>query len=237
MSTASRLAAVSIRAAASRLLRRRRPITSAADLARVRELLAPARSALLIVDVQNDFTQPDGRVGPGRATAAYSAAIATINALVAAARASGVPVIYIRTEHNPATDPGPYRAVRARRPRSTEGICLVGSWGAEFAAELEPPRAGELVVTKTGYDGFATGELAPRLATGGRDSVVITGVATTLCVPATVAGAFEHGLYPIVPLEATAASNAGAARAALWRMNVHYGDIVSAAVVLEAWRS
>ncbi len=209
---------------------------SPADLARVRELLSPARCALLVVDVQNDFVHPDGRVGPGGARAGYAVTLAAINSLIGAARTAGVPVIYIRTEHGPGRDTGPYRAVRARRRRSPEGTCLAGTWGAEFAAELDSPRDGEQVMTKHGYDGFAAPGLAESLAAADRDAVVVSGVATTLCVAATVAGAFEHGLYAIVPREATAASDAGQARAALRRMATHYGDVVPLAAVLHAWR-
>lgn len=226
-----------LRGVARAVFRRGRSAGTASDPARVRELLSPARAALLVVDVQNDFVHPQGRVGPGRESAVYGAAIATINELMSAARAVGMPVIYIRTEHDTATDPGPYRAVRARRRRSTESTCLAGTWGAAFAAELDPPRSGETVITKVGYDGFATNELGPLLEAQGRDVVVVSGVATTLCVAATVAGAFEHGFYPVVPREATAASETAEARAALARINFNYGDVVPAALVLEAWRA
>ena len=203
----------------------------------MREILSPARCALLVVDVQNDFVHPEGRVGPGRAIGVYAAALAAINSLVGAARRADVPVIFIRTEHGPDLDSAAYRAVRARRPRSPEGTCLVGTWGAELAVGLDGPRDGDTVITKHGYDGFATGELAPLLAAAGRDAVVVSGVATTLCVAATVAGAFEHGLHAIVPREATAASEAAQARAALTRMDGSYGHVVATALVLDAWRS
>jgi ureidoacrylate peracid hydrolase len=227
---------VTIRGIARRLLRRGRSASTPSNPARVRELLSPARAALVVVDVQNDLVHPAGRVGPGRALGVYAAALASINGLIGAARAAGVPVVYVRTEHNPATDPGPYRAVRARRRRSPEGTCLVGTWGAEFAAELDPPRDGEMIVTKVGYDGFANGELGEYLREVGRDVVVVTGVATTLCVGATVAGAFERGLYVVVPREATAASDAAMARATLKRIDTSYGDVVSERLVHEAWR-
>ena len=221
--------------AIARRLLRRRTASLPSDPAQVRQLLAPARAALLVVDIQNDYVHPNGRVGPGLATGVFASAIAQINSLIAAARATDVPVVYVRTEHNPATDPAPYRSVRARRRRSPEGVCLVGTWGAEFAAELDKPRATETVITKVGYDGFATDELAPLLAAAGRDVVVVTGVATTLCVFATVAGAFERGLHVVLPREATAASEEAEGRRALARMNRHYADVVPAALVLEAW--
>jgi nicotinamidase-related amidase len=116
-------------------------------------------------------------------------------------------------------------------------VCLAGTWGADFAADLDPPRHGEAIITKVGYDGFANGELAPRLAAAGRDVVVVTGVATTLRVAATVAGAFEHGFFVVVPREATAASEADAAQATLARIDRHYGDVARADLVLQAWQA
>jgi ureidoacrylate peracid hydrolase len=226
---------MALRRKVRKLLRPGRSVSRPSDPARVRELLSPARAALLVVDFQNDYVHQNGRVGPGRATGAFATALAHINALIGAARRAGVPVVYVRTEHDTATDPGPYRAVRARRTRSPEGVCLAGTWGAEFAAGLELPRGGETVVTKVGYDGFATDELAPLLAAAGRDVVVVTGVATTLCVFATVAGAFERGLYVVVPSDATAASEMDAAHATLLRIDRHYGDVVPTSLVLEAW--
>ena len=228
---------MTVRGTARRLLRRDRSSSQAADPTWVRELLSPARCALLVVDVQNDFVHPEGRIGPGRARGRYGTALAAINSLVGAARRADVPVIFIRTEHGPDLDSAAYRAVRARRPRATEGVCLVGTWGAEFATGLDGPLAGDRVVIKHSYDGFARAELAALLAAAGRDAVVVTGVATTLCVLATVAGAFEHGLYAIVPREATAASDGAGARAALHRIETSYGDVVAAALVLDAWRS
>jgi ureidoacrylate peracid hydrolase len=234
---------VKIRRSARKLLRSVRLTAGAADQrnpadqARVRTLLSPERCALVVVDVQNDFMHPAGRVGPGRADGVYAAALAVMNSLIGVARTAKVPVVFIRTEHDPANDPAPYRAVRARRSRSSEGTCLAGTWGAEFAVGLDGPRDGETVITKVGYDGFAPGTLAPLLAAQARDVVVVCGVATTLCVPATVAGAFEHGLNSIVPREATAASNAAAARTALQRIDWSYGDVVPAQLVLASWRA
>ena len=67
-------------------------------------------------------------------------------------------------------------------------------------------------------------------------SAVVSGVATTLCVAATVAGAFERGLFPIVVREATAASNAAARRATLRWIDRYYGDVVPVALITDAWR-
>ena len=69
-------------------------------------ILAPSRSALLVVDVQNDFIHPEGwaaRHSPGGPSLRH--VIPPINRLIRAARTARVPVVYILMEHGPALDP------------------------------------------------------------------------------------------------------------------------------------
>lgn len=146
-------------------------------------------------------------------------------------------VVFTRTEHGPGLDSAPYTAAFERRRRDPDdGVCLAGTWGAELAADVEPPAADEPVIVKHGYDAMSVAELPALLAAAGRDTVVVSGVATTLCVAATVAGAFERGLFPIVVREATAASNAAARRATLRWIDRYYGDVVPVALITDAWR-
>src|SRR3979490_2196510 len=80
------------------------------------ELGAPDRTALLVVDVQNDFVDPEGRIGrAGENMAPLQAAAEQINDLITTARHAGVPVFYITVEHGPDVDRAPYRARYARR--------------------------------------------------------------------------------------------------------------------------
>jgi nicotinamidase-related amidase len=201
-------------------------------------MVAPATTALLVVDVQNDFVDDRGRVGQeGTELAALQAAIQQINRLIDAARKVEVAVIYVRTVHGPEVDTAPYQARYERRGMSpADTLCHAGTWGAELAADLRPPSAHETVIVKHGYDAFATSELPALLEQRRTRAVVVTGVVANLCVRATTFSAFEHGYFPIVPQESTASTDPQVARAALEDIAAWYGEIPTVDQVLAAWR-
>src|SRR5580658_7108831 len=100
-----------------------------ATRAEIAELLAPARSALLVIDVQNDYCDPSGALGRhGADLGSVEPALANIQRLIEASRSAGAAVIFIRNWHQAwANSPG----WRARTPRQS-GAAQAGSWGAEF---------------------------------------------------------------------------------------------------------
>lgn len=234
MSPARRLPAI---ARLRRLVRGRRldRAPGAVDMERVGEELSPGRVALIVVDMQNDYVHPRGRVGRS-AGPEYDTATREINRLIALARGVAVPVVYTLTEHGPGVDLPSYEQMRAkRRPHDVEGVCIAGTWGAALIDGLTLPTDGEQVVIKHGYDAMAVAELPARLRAGGVDTVVVTGVATNVCVAATIAGAYERGFHVIVPRDATAASNPTARQASLRHIDRYYGDLVPVSVVADAW--
>ena len=163
------------------------------------------RTALLVVDVQNDFADPAGALYVPGAPGVVDKA----NAEIAAARAAGAKVAYTQDWHPEATphfvtDGGPWPV-----------HCVRGSWGAAFHPDLVV--AGEVVQKGTGgedgYSAFAvrhpsTGdEQATRLVTvlrsAGVTGVVIVGLATDYCVLDTALDAIRHGFHTVVLTEAT----------------------------------
>lgn len=201
-------------------------------------LIDPGTTALLIVDVQNDFVDERGRIGrEGADVSSLQAAIEQINRLVDAARAVGAPVVYVRTVHGPEVDTAPYQARYERRGMAPDDVlCAAGTWGAELASALRPPGPDEAVVVKHGYDGFSTHELPALLQRRGMRAVIVTGVVANLCVRATTFSAFEHGYFPIVPQESTASTDPDVARAALGDIASWYGETPTVDEVLAAWR-
>ena len=194
-------------------------------------------TAVLVVDVQNDFVADAGRVGrSGSDMRSLQAATREINKLIAGARAASVPVFYVSVEHGGDVDLAPYQARYARRGMTPEDtICHTGTWGAALYEELTPPARGEARFVKHGYDAFQVPELQPELEERGIRAVIVTGVVTELCVRATVFSAFERGFFPIVPRECTASLEPDRAHEALETIDRWYGEIVSLSDLLESW--
>ncbi len=152
-------------------------------------------SAILVVDVQNDFADPAG----GLSVAGGADVVPVINREVARARAHGALVVYTQDWHPPTT---PHFA-------KDGGIwpvhCVAGSWGAELHPGLivDGPIVRKGTSGEDGYSGFttrdpATGaerptELEGLLAAHGVRRVVVSGLATDYCVKATALDALRLG--------------------------------------------
>lgn len=158
----------------------------------------PARTALLVIDMQNDFGAEHGMFhAAGVDIAPIRRVVAPISEACSAARKAGIPVIYIKMGFlADLSDAGPvgapnlvkHRPMRAGEPAAGghSGRVLVrGGWGTEIVPELAP-KAGDHEVWKSRYSGFYQTELAGLLTRLGRDTLVITGCTTSVCVDGTV---------------------------------------------------
>ncbi len=169
----------------------------------------PARSsALVVVDMQNDFAHPEGRLF----SKSSREIIPVIARLVERARASGVRVIYTKDTHYP-DDPvefpiwGPH--------------VIRGSWGWEIVEELKP-KEGDIVIEKMRYDAFFGTPLDHVLRMYGISDLVITGTVANICVLHTVASARLRLYNVYVPIDAIAALNEFDYAAALRQMDFLY---------------
>ncbi|HEY7464021.1 MAG TPA: isochorismatase family protein [Candidatus Limnocylindria bacterium] len=166
-------------------------------------------TALIVVDVQNDFADPSGSLSVARA----AHIMPRINDEVMAARVTGSPVFYTQDWHPPST---PHFA-------KDGGIwpvhCVAGTWGAELHPDLLVD--GEVVRKgangEDGYSGFTMRDpvsgaevatpLDGMLRELGIAQVVICGLATDYCVNATALDARRLGFETVVLKRAVAAVN------------------------------
>jgi len=147
-------------------------------------------SALIIVDMQNDFVDSRGTLCvPGaRGT------IPAIRRLIDLARAHKLPVIYTQDWHGPDD---PEFGVWGRH-------AVGGTWGAEIVPELNPGPE-DIVVRKLRYDGFFGTTLEQELQNRGVQMVMITGTVSNICVLHTAGSAALRGIHVIVPVDAVSA--------------------------------
>ena len=168
-----------------------------------------ARSALVVVDVQNDFADPAGSL----AVSGGAGIVPVVNDAVARARDAGSVVVYTQDWH-PAHTPH-----FAQDGGTWPVHCVAGTWGAELHPELElsedAPRVRKGSNGEDGYSGFTmrdpvTGDTQPTALEGilrGRDvlRVTVCGLATDYCVRATALDAQRLGFATAVLRDAVRA--------------------------------
>lgn len=196
------------------------------------------RTALLVVDVQNDFCHPDGFfAGFGFDVRPCGEVASRIAPVVAAARRLGMPVVWTMSTNS---DPPVHRLqpARFRRPRvdgRPPDQFAPGSWGWRIVDELEP-EPSELVVEKPRYDAFHRTDLEDELRERGISTVVVTGVITNCCVDTTARSAFMRG-FDVLVLEdcvATFAEERDLHDASLRNLAQLFAVVADAAVLEEA---
>ena len=196
------------------------------------QLVDPARAALLLVDIQNDYCHPDGvSARHGSDVSAAQAILGPVQRLLAGARAAGTPVIWIRNWHEQWTDSDAWLNRNGRGGRAARA----GTWGAEFWGAQPLPE--EPIVNKHRYSAFWGTRLDSMLRTLRRETLILAGVATNVCVESTARdGCFLD--YRIVFLSDCTASGDGPAahEATLENMRRHFGVVATADEVVAAWQ-
>lgn len=191
------------------------------------------RSALVVIDIQNDFCHPDGVQGiRGRDLTSVGPAVERLAGLIERARAHAVPVVFVRTLHDEATDTANWLARNGDevRPQS----CHPGTWGAEFY-ELRPDPNTDTIVTKTRYSAFVGTTLPQVLARLGRDSLLLAGVSTAVCVETTLRDAVCRDYLVTLVEDCSSAYGMEAHARAVAGVEAGFGLVATAEDVAQHW--
>ncbi len=150
----------------------------------------PARTALVVIDMQNDFVKQGGSL----VVADAEATLPKIQGLLALARENGMKVVYSQDTH---TDGDPEWKIWPEHARE-------GTWGWNIVEELAP-REGEAVIRKVRYDAFYGTHLDHFLRLWGVDTLVICGTVANICVHYTAASAGLRWYDVVIPKDAVSA--------------------------------
>jgi nicotinamidase-related amidase len=165
------------------------------------DLVLPVdRAALCLVEMQNDIVHESniGERGLGGVLAKQvekRGIIAKLVALTAAARARGVPVLYI----NFCGKPGfPRPNTRLHRVSGSKPRLVEGTWGVEVHEALTPEPQDFVLERTVGVDGSYGTQLYPVLRQLGRSTMLMTGVSTNLAVEGIVRASVNRGFDMVV---------------------------------------
>ena len=157
------------------------------------------RAALIVVDMQNDFGSKGGIFDrAGIDISAIQRAVGPIARVVASARQSGIPVVYLKMGFRPdLSDAGPPDApnrIKHRQhigetiqaPDGTESRILIrDTWNTDIVSELKP-QPDDIMVYKHRFSGFYQTDLDAILQRLNVKFLVITGCTTSVCVESTI---------------------------------------------------
>ncbi|WP_206057240.1 isochorismatase family protein [Nitratireductor sp. XY-223] len=172
--------------------------------------------ALLVVDFVNGFLDPELFGGGNIAEAA-----ARTGPLLAAARKTGIPVVFTRVVYaEDGSDVGMFCRKATRLSQLTEH--------ADTSQIIEglAPASGELIVRKTQASAFFGTGLAANLIAKHIDTVIVTGCTTSGCVRASVVDAVSYNFRPIVVTDCVGDRALGPHDANLFDMGQKYADLM-----------
>jgi nicotinamidase-related amidase len=150
----------------------------------------PATTALVVIDMQNDFVKAGGSLVVPDAESTVPA----VRRLLELARSTRMRVVYSQDTHRDG-DP---------EWRRWPEHCREGSWGWEIVADLAP-EADELVLRKLRYDAFFGTPLDHLLRRWGIATLIICGTVANLCVHYTAASAALRWYEVVIPRDAISA--------------------------------
>ncbi len=215
-------------------------------LVELADQVAPEHTALVLVDVQNDFLHPDGVL----ATAALAGfldfsmvpgMLGKTRELLGAARAAGVRCVFVQMLGDPVYQSAPTRALHFRRARAGGGdgrqAVLQGTWGADFYEDIRPdPNRSDVVVEKYRYSAFAGTNLDLVLRSHGVKTLVMCGVATSGCVESTTRDGFFADYYVVTAGDACADFDLDRHTASLRKMDQSFGYVTTVDELGARWQ-
>lgn len=206
------------------------------------------RAAVVVVDMQNAFCTKGGMFDLlGILNEAGVKRVIEVNKkLLVGARASGMKIIYLRmgwsapnfTNAGGMDSPNMWknsgRGLIRQFPQWKDKLLVTDSWGWQIIEELKP-QPGDMLVNKNRYSGFVNTDLDAILRTHNIKYLVLTGVATNVCVESTIRDAFSHEYWPILITDGCESDPMPATQAAtVHNVTFYFGWVATADDFLKA---
>ena len=203
----------------------------------IEEVLRPDGCAVLVIDIQNDMMEPEGKIAQaGNDIIGMRNILPHCSAFIERARTLAIPVVHIQTVTLPegrSDSPSWLRAKGAILDSSD--FCLEGTWGAQICNEVAPV-PGEVVITKHRASAFHNTDLDLILRAMGIRTVVVIGEQTPGCVEATYRDAAYHDYYNVLVEDCVAAFDPEQHEASLLIQRARH-DVCSADQVISIWQT
>jgi ureidoacrylate peracid hydrolase len=168
--------------------------------------MEPRKTALVLIEFQNDFTTPGGTLHEAvKPVMDETKMLQNTVETVARARQQGVKIVFV-----PISFAEGYGELRAEPYGILKGVVESGSfkkgqWGSEIVDVLKPQPGDIIVEGKRGLCGFESTNLEFILRSHGITDIALGGFLTNCCVESTMRVAYEKGYNVVTLTDCTAA--------------------------------
>ncbi|MDO8690788.1 MAG: isochorismatase family cysteine hydrolase [Dehalococcoidia bacterium] len=199
------------------------------------EKVDPRHTALVVVDVQNDFCADGGYFSDmGYDLSMIQQMVPQLGSFIARARGEKVPVVFVRAIYDRVHVSPAWAEKRLPSRRTGNTLCLSDTWGAElFVISPEP---GDVIVTKHRYSAFVGTDLDLILRSMGVKTLLISGVATNVCVESTARDGYQLDYYVVFLEDCAASTSLVLHNATLENISRYFGVVTRSEDVLDAWK-
>jgi ureidoacrylate peracid hydrolase len=211
--------------------------------------LENGKVALMVIDMQNNFVHPKGTFGSrGVDVSGAQRLIVPISQIAGACRAKGIPVIHTRHTFRPDFSDrskmyfellyGRHRALASEAEWTAKqqqaGSLVRDNWNSAFVDELTPMPGDIIIDSKHLFNCFWQTDLELVLRGLGTETIIFTGVSTSVCVESTIRDAFHRSFRCILVDDCTWEKLPELATASKTVIALHFGYLTSSQDVLSA---
>lgn len=192
------------------------------------EQMLQKKSALIIVDMQNDYCHPNGACAErGSDVSDIPPILTPMQKVIDAAHSKNVPVIFIQTIHTKETDS---EAWLSRSGGKSNKICRT-PWGCDFFGVK--PIKGDFIVNKHRYSAFIHTRLETVLHTLKAETILVCGVSTNVCVESTARDGYMLDYNLILLDDCCHPSFPEAQEMTIKNIKAHFGNVASSDEVIK----
>jgi ureidoacrylate peracid hydrolase len=195
------------------------------------------KTALILVDLQNDFCHPEGTAGKrGKKVDAFQDRLENMKHLLEAARKNNIPVIHAISEHSDWTESPTGKERFGRRDQGIQlSYCEPKSWGAEIYPYFTPIPE-EKIIVKHRYSAFLHTDLELILRRYGIEHIIITGGYTNVCIDSTARDAYMRDFFVTIPYDCVISDNEKHHNYALELLDGTFADVVHSNEIKSQWK-
>lgn len=200
------------------------------DLEALKQKVLPAHTALVVIDMQKDYCCPGGifdrrgfDIGPA------AGLVQRLDRFLGLTRSLLPYIVHLRMAKVPGL-PSPATIEHNKR------LGIERNYDPAFGAFYGvKPREGEMVIDKYKYSGFVSTYLDQFTKGNGIETLVLTGLATNVCVESTARDGFMRDYHIVVVEDLTEGTSREAKHWSLLNIGMFFGEVVGSADLLECW--